>query len=450
VTVIGPMFTTVLYADVASHQVLAYLIKSELFGRKAETLILRDAQPVTAAAFEPIIKIGGRSVNVYDERKRLEEELSKPLATYNVPGGTVNVRSVVANARGDVFVLYTGISGKYGTNVIPMVVTDDRGGVYAKGNGFQPHEYEPGAWQGFAFDGKPLEGAWFIHLSGPNPPGPNSSGQVTVGFKKEFEPMTNLAFRHKEVPVRAAGDLPSFMPFMGMALMPGDGFLQTRDYTVADFYTQIAPNYPKAERAWREYLAISEPLMKKNHLKSLNPSETPITMPRLTHSIRRVASQGCQYRSCACLRIASIACSGFRGSIVERSRCCSCCTARIEAARRRIKKPMTAATMAATTALLNRAGVGWAAIVTANAKLNDTNPSQVISGASPSPNWLPLSIWMDDQSEKASALQTSAPPTTVPTRPATRALAHPVRWSENTKARDPAIVAPSIIWVNHP
>jgi hypothetical protein len=138
------------------------------------------------------------------------------------------VRSVVVNASGDVFVLYSGGSGAYGTNIIPTTVHDSTGGRYFKSMSFKPSEDEPSRFEGFSFEGEPLQGSWFVRLGG----GP-LKGPVSVGFKQEFEPETKLAFTYTSEPERIADEIPSYMPFMYLAIGTREKWLELRNDALA-------------------------------------------------------------------------------------------------------------------------------------------------------------------------------------------------------------------------
>lgn len=220
--------------------------------RVVEREVVIGEQVADPAVFLPVFDVDGARIDALAKREAVRARLAHVIATYDSPTGRVAIRDVSMNAHGDVFVLWSGGNGPYGTNVIPVTIQDGTGGKYAKGGGFVAHLVSAGDWPGFVFDGKALEGAWFAHVDGPV-----ASGPITVGFKKEWKPIKDLAFRHTQEPARVAGEVPDYMMFMRVPVDPAR-IGERRDELAASYFTRTAFDFSRGAAMWRRFIAESE------------------------------------------------------------------------------------------------------------------------------------------------------------------------------------------------
>lgn len=257
VTLTGPQdVLTKIFSEPESHRIVGWRFSLPAANREAlhnakGYLVLVDDQKAPSGWFKPIFDVDGVRTDVVKKRAEWQSRFEKPIATYPVTKGTVAIRSLIVNPAGDVFVLYTGINGPYGKNVIPMVVTDANGGRYVKGDGFNASDGGTG-YDPFVFDGKPLEGAWFVRVAGGAATGP-----ISIGFKKQFEPMTNLAFQCRTDPDRISSDIPAYMPYMAMPIGSSEQWREERLLTLASYLTE-ADDFKGAERCYRQFIALTE------------------------------------------------------------------------------------------------------------------------------------------------------------------------------------------------
>jgi hypothetical protein len=267
----SPYVSTKLYADPATQRMLGWSYRNTkvwpLNSRENNytRVFVADRKPFPPHIFDPVFDINGVPTDVLAERAKWQERLSKPLKVYSVKlvprpylrsmkdgpvTRSVTVRSVVVNQAGDVFVLFTGGDGDYGTNVIPSTIHDATGGRYKKSFGFQPTEDRPARAESFNFDGKPLLGSWFVRLGGGELKGP-----ISVGFKQEFEREDNLAFIYTAEPERIEGDIPGYMPYMFLAIGTHDEWLESRTDEFASDRDR-AKDFAGEERYLRQLIAL--------------------------------------------------------------------------------------------------------------------------------------------------------------------------------------------------
>lgn len=226
-----------------------------------------DGEPIPPHIFDPIFEIDGKPVDVLAERKRWQGRLSNPMKVYSVkllPRASLEsgkratrevpiaVRSVVVNRAGDVFVLFTGVSGAYGMNVLPTTIHDSTGGRYVKAAGFMPSSDGNRGPENFTFDGKPLEGGWFVRLEGGALTGP-----ISIGFRQEFERETNFAFTYTVNPERIGDEIPAYMPYMFMPIGTHKVWMSTRIRELAEDRDR-AKDFVTEEKYVRQELADME------------------------------------------------------------------------------------------------------------------------------------------------------------------------------------------------
>ncbi|MDR3688265.1 MAG: hypothetical protein P4L46_02720 [Fimbriimonas sp.] len=267
----GPNIEDKLYADPTTHRILgwSYQNKKVWPNNPPENNYIHvcvvDPKPLPPHIFDPVFDINGVPTDVLADRAKWQDRLSKPLSifTFNlVPRPylpsmktgsrrrSVAVRSVTVNPAGDVFVLFTGVHGDYGTNVVPSSIHDSTGGRYVKGISFLPSDSGNRRMENFIFDGSPLEGAWFIRIGGGALEGP-----ITVGFKQEFEAASNLAFSYTAEPERIGHEIPSFMPYMYLPIGTHKKWLAMHTMELADDRSR-AKDYGGEEKLIRQVIAL--------------------------------------------------------------------------------------------------------------------------------------------------------------------------------------------------
>jgi hypothetical protein len=244
----GQGSSNTLYADPKTHRLLGWAFQFRRMGPGSRPqdsyprLYVVDQKPIPAHIFDPVFNVNGVPTDVLAGRAQWQDRLAKPLEVFQVdllprpvapwqklapPSCVVAVRSVIVNPAGDVFVLFTGLDMEQGSNIIPSVIRDSTGGRYRQAIGFRPSDFDPKAE--FMFDGKHLDGRWFVRLAGGTPKGP-----ISVGFKEEGEPLTHLAFTYTAEPERIHTDVPSYMPYMSLPIGTHEDWLQTRYNTLAE------------------------------------------------------------------------------------------------------------------------------------------------------------------------------------------------------------------------
>lgn len=194
------------------------------------------------SSFDPVVDLNGRRIDALREWGRIDRELAKGLARYPVPGGELVVRHVAMNRHGDLFVLYTGPENGFYDDLYPTSVVDDAGGIYVKGIGFQPFSPE----RGFAYNGKPLAGAWYARLGGGRPQ------RVTIDFRQPFTIGSKTAVRYTQAISPQPVDVLDFQPFMAFGIASPEAMEEGRAFTFAEYYER-RKEWALAERwAWRE------------------------------------------------------------------------------------------------------------------------------------------------------------------------------------------------------
>lgn len=261
------------YADPETHSMLGWSYRNTkvLPGNRPQNnytlVLLVEPKPFPAHIFDPVFNVNGVPTDVLAERAKWQERLSKPLKVYSVTvryplysgagGGpvesyTVAVRSVTVNSAGDVFVLFTGVNGEYGKNVVPTTVHDASGGRYIKAGGFMPNDENGRGFETFSFDGKLLEGAWFVRTAGGSLKGP-----ISVGFKQEADGEKKLAFTYTAEPERITHDVPSYMPYMAVPVGTHLDWLEMRTDECAEERNR-AKDFAGEEHFRREAIALEE------------------------------------------------------------------------------------------------------------------------------------------------------------------------------------------------
>lgn len=240
--------TLTMYADPKSLRLVGYETD---FGSAPQPVhditVLTPGSP--SERLDTTIEVGGKTIDVLGERDRLAEAWAKPISVQPVGEEKIALRHVEMTQTGELFVLFTGINGKYGENIYPAAIKDDAGGTYVKAIGFRPYQSGPGVWPGFSFGKKPLEGAWFVRL------GKGTPTSVRIGFRKEFEPIKQIDFWFK-VPVNREKDgVPTFLPLMAMAPASASSIRMSRSYTLATYYFN-QKKWGEAERWMRSYLSL--------------------------------------------------------------------------------------------------------------------------------------------------------------------------------------------------
>ena len=126
----------------------------------------RFNQVLPASLFAPPVPPGAKVMDLDARKQRWQERLKKSLGRQRVNDRTVALRDLQVNARGDVFVLFTG--GKLRDDSFEdfdLKLEDNRGARYSQAQGaFQPfmRSGAPDGDAGFLLKGEVLHGALFV------------------------------------------------------------------------------------------------------------------------------------------------------------------------------------------------------------------------------------------------------------------------------------------------
>lgn len=199
-----------LYGDAKDLRLIGYetVFKLPQGKTRMEQVLLSPERP-TEKDLTSNVTYNGRTFDPFAEKIRIGESMETPLSVDEVEGKRIAIRKVAMNSRHDLFVLYTGVFGKYGENYVPTEIRDDAGGKYIRMPGFSP--YGKGFTDGtpYTYDRKPLEGMHFMRE------GRGSPTKVSIGFRKEFK--KDVVFRREFAVKPASGPLLEFFPFMALS-----------------------------------------------------------------------------------------------------------------------------------------------------------------------------------------------------------------------------------------
>jgi hypothetical protein len=245
-----------IFAVPETHRLIAFESKFVPAGKPRAwvTLTVLDDRQPPEGVFGPTFEINGVATDVVKERERWRSRWSKPLAAYDVPGGKLAVRSVTRNPAGDVFVLYTAPKDPrpYGEGVLAGFVTDASRETYLKGGGFSPSDGPSRDYRPFAYEGRPLLGAWFVRLHRGRAHGP-----VTVGFRNPDVPPRKLIALYRAQPEELKTSVPAYMPYMAMGVVPEDRWEQGRDLALSGHFQALGA-YKAEEPVLRDFIALAK------------------------------------------------------------------------------------------------------------------------------------------------------------------------------------------------
>ena len=131
---------------------------------RQDSMSIVDTGAVSPQKLEPVFRIDGKDVDVFQERDAITARLTQAdLATCRLGAGTIRVRDFSRNADGDIFVLFT--AGKE-PPMLGFSADDGVGGRYKMWDVSRPDD------KTLEIDGEPLQGGWLVHGSGPALRGP--------------------------------------------------------------------------------------------------------------------------------------------------------------------------------------------------------------------------------------------------------------------------------------